>query len=1111
MQQPILRSDNFYSNPVIPGLYTHVRLVGRVATIFLMLVCCSFVGQAQDRVITGKVVENNKDRYPIINGYVLLKGLPGKGAVTDFNGNYKLSVPAGITTLIFRYTGFKTVEIEIGSKTVIDLAMDEDVKTTQEVVITGFKTEKKVESTANIATVKGEAFQNNPTTSFEGALQGRAAGVQVTQSTGVAGAGFSVRVRGTGSVSAASEPLYIVDGVPIISGGGGDGGGQVGGGINAGFQLNPLADFNPSDIETLEILKDAAATAQYGSRGSNGVVVITTRKGKAGKTKFNASYFTGIEMVTHKISVLDGPQYLATIDSAYHNSYSSNPANVVLARTPPPLSNYLSVPLASGLTADSARKTNVNYLDHILRAGRLDEASVNASGGDAKTNFYVNGTYRRQEGALLGNLYQRASGKFNVNTIVSSKLRVGLSTNVVLTTNDLVPTSASSNGYQGFAAAQYRSLPIFPVYYNEVATGGNAYPFNPYYNAYGEFAGTNIFLTQDPSYTKLQRQVFRNISNLSLDYKILPLLTYRAELGLDFYNQVDFTYQSRYLRQSNINVNQPTSSAQDSRSYFTNFNVNQILTYTRDLDELNKFDFTLVQNYQRAANYNNGVSVEGFNNDQTTTISAGQRQLTPRQSSETAYAFGSGMLIGKYGFRNKYFAQASGRVEGSSRFGKNNRYGLFPSLGVNWVASEEDFIRDIQPISLLKFRASVGITGNAAGIGNFQSLGLYGNSATYNLYPGTTPSQLANPNLSYERSRQVDVSADLGLFANRIETSLTYYNKLSYNMLLALSIPPSQGIGGSYYTNAGRMRNQGLEFTLNTKNLVGKVKWTTDFNISSNQNRLLDIGGLRYNEVSGNPAIANYVGQQLSTFFLPEWAGVNDKGEELIYRAERDPITGDPTGRKTGEIFHPVRVGQLDSNRIAQTTKQVFPKFFGGITNTVRYAGIDFSLLVTYTYGNYILDDGERLQSYIGSTGAGSTSNNLRTSAIADGHPTLYYSGAPNVYGPLDIIPTYPYTINDPFRQRATTRFLHDGSYIRVKQVTLGYTFPAAWTKQIGLASLRIYGSASNLLTFTRYPGWDPEVSGNLASSQARNLQQGITTLDFPQIRSYIGGIQIGF
>ena len=357
--------------------------------ILLFAFICTQQAWAQTRTITGKVVENNKDKFPIPNAYIVSKANPSRGTVTDFDGNYSLKLTDADEVVIFKYTGFRSQEVVVGTRNVINIALDEDVKLMNEAVVTGFRSEKKVESTANIATVKGEVFQNTPTPSFDAALQGRAPGLQITQSSGVAGAGVTVRVRGQGSASAASEPLYVIDGVPVISGGGGDGGGGTGG-INAGFQLNPLADFNPADIESLEVLKDAAATAQYGSRGSNGVIVITTRKGKAGRTKFNFTYYTGMEQVTNKVESLNGPEYLGVLQSAYENSFNSNPNSA--NRQISGLGAYLTVPLTRGLTEDAAKTTDVSYLDYILRAGRINEASLNASGGDAKTTFYVNGT-----------------------------------------------------------------------------------------------------------------------------------------------------------------------------------------------------------------------------------------------------------------------------------------------------------------------------------------------------------------------------------------------------------------------------------------------------------------------------------------------------------------------------------------------------------------------------------------------------------------------------------------------------------------------------------------------------------------------------------------------
>lgn len=1091
-----------------------------------LLVLSTTAVLAQEREVRGKVIDDLKEPLPGVT--VLVDGFPGKGTATDFDGNYKIKVPEGATTLSFRYIGLASQKLTIPANNILNVTMKEDVQTTTTVVVqAGFgRNVDKIDNVGKIETISGKSLEGAVVPSFDAALQGRAPGLQVTQASGVPGGAVSIRVRGTGSVSAGSEPLYIVDGVPITTGAGGDGGGGIGG--NVGYQLNPLADFNPNDIESIEVLKDAAATAIYGSRGSNGVVLITTKRGKAGKTQFQAGYNTGFSNPTNMIGLLDGPGYIRAADRAYNTSYAFTPENNDPTRNRPAQRTYITQPFINALDSNIYKNTNTNWLDQLLnKNAQMQEFTLSGSGGSERTTFYAGLSYRDDNGVMRGNRFQRFGGRFTIDNTVNERLKVGVSTAITYTINNLVPTGAPGAGGSqgGFGAAQYNALPIFPIYYPDsipladgrrIANANNLFPFNPFFNAYGEFAGTNIALTSNRDYASYRREVFRNISNLTLDYQLAPGLKFRSENGIDYYNSIDRTYLSRFLRVSSIGGTiLPTASSSDSRVYFINFNTNNFVTYDKDIDENNNLSLMGGTSYQESASFNNAISAEGFPNDQTRVVSSGQR-LLGTAGNESRFSFLSFYSRANYKLKERYLAQASLRYDGSSRFGSNSKFGLFYGVGLGWIVSEESFLKDISWLSLLKVRASYGETGNAAGLDNFQSFGLFSPGATYGLEPGLSPQRIANPNLTWEKANQFDASVEFGFFKNRLEFSITYYNRLSRDMLLGLPIPSSLGVNDRVLiTNIGRMLNAGWEFTINTKNIqTDDFKWSTDFNITFNQNTILDLGGLKPNEVTGSLDFNSFIGGQVATFFMPKWAGIATeddpngrwkKGDELIYRAERD-ANGNLTGRVTDELIRPGfnRVGVLDSNRVPIFDKPIQPLFFGGITNTFRYKNFDLNVLVTYTYGNYVLDEGERLQSYF--TGG----NNLRTSALADGSPNIYYRNAPNIYRAGDLSrPSY--NVDDPMSRRNTTRFLHDASYVRLKTISLGYTLPESLLKRTGLRSCRFSANIQNALTFTRFPGWDPEVVGNLQSAAERNLQQGRTLFDFPQVQVYSFGVNVGF
>lgn len=1077
---------------------------------------------AQEREITGRVVDQEK--MPVYSASVLLKGT-SRGALTDFDGKFKLKIPAGSgQVLLIRSIGYKSKEVPVTNADVYNISIEEETAELGAVTITAYgKPERKVDKVTNSTNISFESIKNVQAPSFDAALQGRSTGMQVVQSSGIAGSGTTIRIRGTSSITAASDPLVVVDGVPIVTGAGGDGAVGIGGGLNVGFQSNALASINPSDIESIEVLKDAAACARFGARGSNGVILVTTKKGKAGKTNFNFNFSRGVLNETNRIKLLNGPEYLQVLDSAYKNSWLSNPrnANPNLGRVLPQRQNYLTFPLLAGLSDSLAQRTNNDWLDILLRPASITDASLSASGGNQKTQYFISGSYLNQEGVMLGNDFTRFGGRFNLSNTATDKLQVGIKAYIGYSINNQTPSGFIEGGaLGGFGAAQLRSLPIFPIYWTEENQRFNTPPtsFNPFFNAYGNFAGSNIVLTQDRNYAQYREEQFRNTTTVFAEYKLLPRLSYRVDYGLDLFNQINFNYLSRYLRVSAIDRNLPTGQVIDSRVFFNNQSLNNSLNYEIDFDEKNNLTASFVQNYQHTISYNNAVSGEKLENDFTRSVSRTFRQITPRSGNQSEFAFLSFMALANYKYMDRYLAQASIRTDGSSRFGPNNRYGWFPSIGAGWILSEEERLKEIREISFLKLTSSFGYTGNAAGLDNFQWFGLYGPGATYNLNPGVRPKQILNDRLTWEKAYQLDAKLEYGLLGDKFTGALGYYNKTSYNLILGLPFAPSAGIQGNYVTNIGRMRNRGFELEFGYK--AGRdnslLKYAADLNITFQKNKLLDIGGLQFNEISGALDIGSFVGHQISTFYLPVWAGVDPlTGEELLYKAERD-ANGQLTGRVTNEKFRPVNVAQIDSNRVPQFDKPIIPKVFGGFNNKITIMkNLEVNLFFTYQLGNYILDQGERRQSYV--TGA----NNLRADALNawspsrpnSNYPKLYYSNAPGVYNVVqgDSVPQFPYTINDPLRFRNTTRFLHNGSFVRLKSLSISYNVPKAYTSRLRLASMRVFVNATNMLTFTKFPGWDPEVSGNLTNNVDRNLRQGITDLDFPQVRSIIAGINVGF
>lgn len=1088
---------------------------------FCLFFCQLTASLAQNFVISGRVTD--KKNEPAFGVNILLLG-SGKGASTDFDGKFKLSIPeaqAEAGQLRVSGVGYTTQVITIKGRSVINIVVEEEAKTLKEAVVVGIaKPERKIYSPTNSSTIQFAEMKTAPTPSFTESLQGRAPGLQVTQSSGVPGAATNIRIRGTSSLSASSDPLVVVDGIPVISGGGGDGGGGIGGGLNLGYQSNALANINPNDIENIEVLKDAAACAKYGARGSNGVLLVTTKKGSKGTTTFVVNYQKGFQDLTNRVELLDGKQFLNVMDSAYFNTWRQNPANLTLKPTDsnyPNRARYYSFPTPAGFNDSLAGLTNTNWLDQLLRIGILDELSISAQGGTTKTNYFISGNYLKNQGVMVGNDFDRFGGRFNLNNIVSDKLQIGIKTYVGFTNSNQVPSGGNADALGGFGTAQLRSLPIFPIYKNQGDQRAfDQFGFNPFFNAYGDYAGTNIALTQNQNYASYTEQKLTSTTNLFADYKLGRNLSYRLEYGIDIFSQINKFYQSRYLRTSEIVRNTPMAAVGDARVFFNNQNINNIINYTKNLDEKQELDFSFVQNYQSTTSYNNGARGENLPNDETRSLSQASIVLSPRSGNETQFKFLSFLGIANYKLKDRYIAQVSLRYDGSSRLGEDQRFGYFPAVGLGYIVSEESFIKNIDQISFLKVKGSVGQTGNAAGINNFQSLGLYSGGGNYAFNPTIVPRQIQNRNLTWEKGLQFDASVEFGLFKERFSGSVGYFNKLTYDLLLNLPMPPSSGIQTNYFVNQGRMRNQGIELELNTTNIETKpFTWKTNFNMTFIQNKLLSLGNLSSNSI-GSLDYVSLTGNQLSTFYLPKWAGVNpETGEEEIYEVIKEDYSNPNSPYQfTGRKLRPIRVGQIDSNRIAMADKPVLPKFFGGFTSRfIFFKNLEVSFFFTFSVGNYLLDQGQRRQSYV--TG----SNNLRSDAIEawtrpgqqTDYPKLFYPNAPGVFGPGQEVPDNFWYTNDPMRFRNTSRFLHDGSYFRLRQINISYSLSESMCKAIRMKSVRVFATAQNLLVFTKFPGWDPEVVGNLATNAERNLQIGTTDLDFPQLKSFVMGLNISF
>lgn len=1032
-----------------------------------LFVFANLVASAQTGSISGRVVDETKQ--PLPGASVSVKGT-AISTSTDANGNFRLSnLKDGATTLIIRFIGYQSMEknVNVTGDVRVEFDLRPSAESLNEIVVVGYGTQSRRELTGSIAKVDGARLASVPAPSFEAALVGKAPGVQVTQGSGLAGSASQVRIRGVGSVSGGGEPLYVIDGIPItsdlFSGAGANGDYRV----RSGFNQNPLATIDPQDIASIEILKDAGAAGIYGSRGANGVILITTKRGKSGKPQFNFSSKVGIANEAFKPEFTNSAEWLQLRQEAWEND-----GNTGLA------------PLPGNISWAQAQQTDTDWWDLVTRTGFNQDYSLSVTTGGKKIKTYLGGSFSNNESFMLGNSYKRLSFRANIDYDITKNLSMNLSTSWAQGTNNRIAAGWAG----GIGDAMSSALPIYPVYLDPATNNGNPYFYN------GANPVRNI---ENTDWRTLDT---RSITNLYFNYTPIKDLTIRIGGGFDYNDAKQDRFQSKFLMDGGNPVN---GEAFRWPVWTNNYNLSATATYNFNPSEKHKFNFLAGTEYQRSQTRMYS-SIQLYGADATNAfyrdpslldlankfvpnnkvgVTGTQRLLAP--GAEWAFASVFGRV--NYTFNKKYVTQLTFRTDGSSRFGPNNKYGFFPSISSAWLASEEEFIKNISWISLLRVRAGYGITGNA----NIESdrWRLY-----YDRDPGTYggqsiiyPTSLENPDLKWETTNNLDLALEFGVFNDRITGELAYYNKTSRDILLNANIPPSNGYNNRY-ANLGKIENQGFELSLNTRNIETKdFQWSTNFNIATNTNKVLDVANLPSEAISGGTNDTRViVGYPVGTNFLVRFHKIDP--------ADGLPIWLDKNGNltKTYSLDDRVPVGK------------VTPDFFGGITNNFRYKNFDLSALFNFSYGLSLWDNSAKFQFQGASAGQNWVVRKdfldrwTQPGDIAK-YPKLYYDAA-NIYPGVGA----NYYFN-------STMFLYDGSFIRLKELTLGYTLSSTQTKRLGISSARFYVTGTNLLTFTKYPGGDPEVARDYENATDRNMSPNVTYLTAPQQRTFILGVNVNF
>lgn len=1003
--------------------------------------------------ISGKVTDENGEGLP--GASVLVKG-SDIGTVTDSEGLYKLSVPDDATTLVFSFVGYLTEEVAIEGRTNIDVILTTDISQLSEVVVIGYGTQTKREVTGSIASISSKELGEVSVDGFSRALTGKVAGVRVQQTTGAPGGNITIRVRGTGSINADNEPLYVIDGFPVEN-------------TNVGASdqgINPLSSINPDDIESIEVLKDAAAASIYGSRGSNGVVIITTKRGEQGKAKINFDVSFGTQSVINKVDVLNGDDFLDLIGEAYANAAATNEPGL-----PPP--DFLQ-------NENQFRGINTDWQDEIFRAATVQNYQLSASGGSENLKYFISGGYLNEEGVVIASGFERFSFRTNLDAKLSDKVRLGLSFTPSYAINDEV----NAEGHWASNAVINQSLIGFgflrPDQDQEEFVNSQ-----PNFNCCGVPNPVRTANRFDAVSTQ-----FRVIANSFAEIDLMKGLTFKTSIG------TDLNYFRRdVFNPADIRRNQVDTEAEARNLSQRSWLSENTLTYTKGFGDHN---FTALGGftYQEFKQESDTINGRGFSNELVRTLNSENNLITFANTTVEEWALVS--FIGRinYSFRNKYFLTATLRSDGSSRFGEKNRFGTFPSISAGWAISDESFMQGISKISELKLRASYGTSGNNR-IGNYAAIGLLApssyvfGSGNGSSVSGFNPSTIANPNLTWETTKQLDIGIELGLFDDRIFLVADYYNSRTKDLLLNVPIPTITGFA-SALQNLGEVRNRGWEFALNTRNFVGDFQWSTNFNISFNQNEVLRLGPegdpLITGAVRGGTHITQ-IGSELAAFYLLIQDGIFQTQEEI----DNSPTWNISRGTWPGDVRYRDVNGDGEitaDDRTVVGSNQ--PDFIWGITNTFSYKNFDLTIVADGIQGNEVFNIAGRFLTNLegNQNQAASALNRWRS-----------------VDQPGDGVTPRANRVTSGNNNIESTRWLEDGSFIRIQNVTLGYNFSPEVIQNSPFSSLRLYGAVSNLAYFTEYTGYNPEVS----LEGGDPLSPGEDYGSYPLSRRFTIGVKVGF
>ena len=1005
----------------------------RLLLLFCMLLSVSVMYAQQS--ISGKVTDTNGET--LLGATILVKGTT-IGTATDFDGNYTLDLPSSEGILVVSYTGFKTQELALAEgSTVYDVIMSEDVIGLENIVVVGYSPTKRKDITGAVSSVSADDIDNEAAVSLETALRGRASGVQVSQASGTPGGAINVRVRGSTSINASNQPLYVIDGVPLISGNFS----QVGVG---GQDLNALSDLNPNDIESIEVLKDASTAAIYGNRASNGVVLITTKKGKAGRTQFNLDASYGLQEAANLVEMMSPEQYREQMDVLFGNPDF----------------------LAGGAGG------NHNWYDEIFRQGTLSNLSFSAAGGDEKTRFYAGLTYSDNQGIIKLSQFERYSGRLNIDHVASEKITIGMNMGYNYSANQRVRNDNNIFGAVSVATLWPGTIPVF----NEDGSYASSFGWdNPVASVtlYDNLATTN-----------------RLTGNTFFKYQIVKGLSAKVNIGIDALDLREDVFQPSALQSSNTGTAQ-LAQTRDVR-WLTEFTLNYDKRFGgSSLSVLGGIGF---QEDQIRQNFS---QVNDFPTDDFSGLSAGATP-TSITGSFTGDRLNSYFGNVNYTLNDKYIISAILRADGSTRF-VNDKWGVFPAFSAAWRLSNESFFSNAG-FDELKIRAGWGKTGNNS-IGNFTARQLFGGGNNYLDAPGITATQLGNPDLSWETTTQLNVGLDFAILKSRLSGSIDVYQKTTEDLLLNLPIPTTSGFA-SVPQNVGSVENKGVELTLNAvpvSSIGNGFNWDVAFNISYNKNEILKL----FNDqpITQGFATRLAVGHPIGAFFGYITDGLFQNQGEVEAHATQN-------GAAPGDIRYKDISGGAGPDGILGTSDDLAPDgiindadrtfigqgladWTGGLNNSFSFKGFELNAFFQFSLGNDVYNNNLEF-----SEGMHNIFNSTKRS----------WEGRWQQEGDDEDFPRA--VASDPNNNRRnSTRFVEDASFVRLKTASLSYSLPKSLLGRSGIRSLRLSVSGTNLITWTKYSWFDPEVS----TFGFSNTAPGTDFLTYPQARAILFGINLGF